>query len=209
MRLQALAVSTLALVLSGCASTPPDLVSARLPEPAEYKADPFVPVNIHVNPNQHVGAARGALLEYAAQQLESSGAFIRTDRGTQRWLYTLQLKFRPQAGAAPGHWWRRTVSVLTLGLVPVALPQTEFLETEVFLEPEPVAKFSYVQPYDRMLSVYGLADPGSDTRAAIDLLLRRLMAEIASTKAVPRAREFDQPPVLKKKEPPRPKGQPT
>lgn len=197
------------LLLAGCASTPVDGVSARLPEPADYKGNPFVPVNLYVNANQHVGAARGELLEYAAIRLESSGAFIRVDRGTQRWLYTLQLKFRPQAGPAPGAWARRLLSVLGLGLVPVPMPQTEFLEAEVFLEPEPVARFSYVQPYDRRVSWFGLADPQADNRAAVDLLLKRLLAELAITKAVPRAREFDQPPVQKKKDPPKPKGQPT
>lgn len=196
------------VLLLACASTPPDVIATRLPEPAAYAGNPFVPINLYVNANEHVRPARAELLEYAAAELEASGAFVRVDRGTQRWLYTLQLRFRPQAGAPPQHWLRRLLSWISLGLVPVRVPQTEFLDAEIFLEPEPVAKLAYVQPYDDTLSLYRLGDPQRDARAAVDLLLKRLLAEIASTRAVPRARSFEQP-LEQKKPPPKLKGQPT
>lgn len=199
-----------ALLLAGCASTPADSVSAKLPETSDYSKNPFVPVNLYVNPNEHVDGSRAELLEYAAARLVDSGAFLRVDRGTQRWLYTLQLKFRPQVDAAAVLWPRRLLSVLSLGLWPVPVPRTEFLEAEIFLEPDPVAKFTYVQPFDDTMSLYQLGDPNREARAAVDLLLKRLMAELAATKVVPRAKDFEQPPTQPRKpDKPRPKGQPT
>lgn len=199
-----------ALLLAGCASTPPDTLSQKLPETADYSKNPFVPINLYVNSNEHVDGTRGELLEYAAARIADSGGFLRTDRGTQRWLYTLQLKFRPQLNPAATFWPRRMLSVLTLGLVPVHIPRSEVLEAEIFLEPDPVAKFIYVQPYDDTASLYRLGDPNRDSRVAIDLLIKRLMAELAATKVVPRAKDFDQLPVQPKKpDKPRIKGQPT
>ena len=193
--------------LAGCATVPATESEHPLPALEAYARNAFIPINLYVNANEHASGRRAELLEYAAAKIENSGAFLRADRGTQRWLYSLQLRFREQDERSGAGYVLRALSVLTLGLAPVRLAQTQQLTVEVFLEPEPVGKFSYSDTFGNWVSLYSLADSNKDERAAVDRLLERMMAEFAATKIVPRAKEFDQPPVQKKKD--KAKGQPT
>lgn len=196
-----------ALLTGGCAASPPAAVAAPEPPALEsYARNPFVPVNLYVNANEHVEPQRAKLLEYAAARLEESGAFLRVDRGTQRWLYSLQLRFRETNPGARGDTARRVLGYVTLGLLPVRVHRVHHLTAEVFLEPEPVGKLTYTESIRDSKSLYDLADPNQDERAAIDRLLQRMMADVASKKVLPRAKDFAEPPAEQKK---KKKGQAT
>lgn len=181
------AAPALALVLAalaGCAGAPPEPEPARRLKPLEgYAADPFVPVNLYLNANEHVGADEARIIEYAAQRLRLSHAFVRVDRGVQRWPITLQAAYRAQAAEAT---WRTR-----LGLDPEARVHT--LMVEIFQEPESVAAVE--------LSVRSTAP----AREAVDALLEQLLAEVAQRKLVPRWSSFK--PEQKKKV--RPQGRAT
>jgi hypothetical protein len=109
-----------AALLCGCAGTPRGSESAGAPGPksrplASYASDPFVPVNLYLNANEQAAGETGPLIEYAAQQLRDSGAFVRLDRGVQRWPITIQARYVLEQHVASG--WRRFASVATFGLV--------------------------------------------------------------------------------------------
>lgn len=201
-------VSALCLLaaLAGCASAPPAEAPRTRPLGA-YAADPFVPVNLYLNANEQSEPSRAALIEHAAEQLRASGAFVRVDRGVQRWPITIQARYRHPRGAARGDTARRILGALTLGLVPVRVSQTHVLQAEIFEEPDRIAELEFsVQVRDRV-SLYDLADPLRGERAAVDALLQRLLAEIAQRKLIPRWRAFKPDPPRKRK--PKIEGRPT
>lgn len=176
--MRAAALALYALALAGCAAAPPAADEPRRPRPIEsYAADPFVPVNLYLNANEHLAAEHAALVEHAAQRLRASKAFERLDRGVQRWPITLQASLRVQA-AVPT--WRTR-----LGLDPAT--RTYTLVAEIFEEPDHVAAVELV------------AQSQASGREAVDALLEQLLAEIAQRKLVPRWAAFKPPPPEKKK----------
>lgn len=192
--------------LAGCASAPP----AEAPRPRAlggYAADPFVPVNLYLNANEQADPSQAALIEHAAEQLRASGAFVRVDRGVQRWPITIQARYRCQRGASGGDVARRILGALTLGLAPVRVSQTHTLGAEIFEEPDRIAELEFSVQARNRVSLYDLADPLRDERAAVDALLERLLAEIAQRRLIPRWREFKPDPPRKKK--PKIEGRPT
>lgn len=206
---RAAALTALGL-LAACAGvapteTPPP---AAAPPPVEdgahkalsvYAADPFEPVNLYLNPNEHVEARHARLLDYAAERIRDSGAFVRVDRGVQRWQSTLQLRC----------WWedrpteeqRRQMRLrrLSFGLVEAQVTRTFHLRAEVVQEPEPVGQLEYAETVVAPVDDSAQAAPAAVERAAVDRLLERMMADIARKKLVPRLREFEAPAPEKKK----------
>lgn len=205
-RLSPAALVTLATLLGGCASLPAETPKKYKPL-ASYAADPFVPINLYLNPNEQVSGARKVLIEYSAEQLRASGAFVRVDRGVQRWPITLQARYELAEDAASGDTARRVLGVLTLGLVPVYVTQTHALRAEVLAEPESVAALDLTLTVRDRVSVYDLGDRLRGERAAADALLERLLAEIAQRKLIPRWEAFKPEPPRKK--PKEPEGRPT
>lgn len=205
-RLRASLAVAAAALAAGCASVPAEAPKKYKPL-ASYAADPFVPVNLYLNPNEQVSGARKVLIEYSAEQLQACGAFVRVDRGVQRWPITLQARYELTEDAAPGDMARRVLGVLTLGLVPVYVTQTHALRAEVLAEPESVAALDLVLTVRDRVSVYDLNDRLRGERAAADALLERLLAEIAQRKLIPRWDTFKPEPP--KKKPREPEGRPT
>lgn len=198
-----LAGVTLLALLAGCATAPANQPPA--PALAEYAADPFAPVNLYLNANEQLAPQVGALVEHLAGTLAASGAFVRLDRGVQRWPLTIQARYGLQHGGE-GAALRRVLSVLTLGLVPVRFAQTHTLVAQIFEEPELVAQLELSVPARNRVSLYDLAAPLRDERAAVEILAGRLLGEIAARRLVPRWNEFVPPPTPKKR---RPEGRPT
>lgn len=178
-----------AALLAACAHAPAPVAEAesRLPPLATYAANPFVPVNLYVNANEHLDPEQAALVEHAAQRLADSNAFVRVDRGVQRWPITLQAVYRLAPVAAT---WRTR-----LGLGPRVWQHT--LVVEIFEEPESVA-----------LLELGAETTGASS-AAVEALLERLLAEIAARKLVPRWSAFQQPEPEKRKKRPKVPGRAT
>ena len=196
MRAASLALAVLAL--AGCAHAPAPAEEARkIPPITAYAANPFVPVNLYLNANELAGGQQAALIEYAAQRLRDSGAFVRVDRGVQRWPITIQASYRVAPSGSGADTLRRVLGALTLGLVPVRVLKTHTLFAEVFEEPESVAAVELSVSAPDRVSLYDLADPDRDERAAVDSLLERMLAEIATRKLVPRWSSFK--PEQKKK----------
>jgi hypothetical protein len=166
----ALLTAPLLALLWGCAHAPaePADVGRKLPAITAYAANPFVPVNLYLNANQHLDAEHAALLEYAAKRLADSQAFVRVDRGVQRWPITLQAVHTLQPAEST---WRTR-----LHLAPAVRKHS--LVVEIFEEPDSVAVIEL-----------GAETAGSG-QAAVDALLERLMAEIATRKLVPRWNAF-------------------
>lgn len=165
-----------AAVVAACAHAPPPPDDARKLAPiGAYATNPFVPVNLYLNSNEHLDAERAALVEYAARRLRDSNAFVRVDRGVQRWPVTLQATYRVRPADSS---WR---SALRLG----PAVQVHTLVAEVLEEPESIAVIEVTARS---------AEPG---RAVVDALLERLLAEIATRKLVPRWSSFK--PEQKKK----------
>jgi hypothetical protein len=204
------AALVLAALLAGCALAPAPPAPASGPPPplTAYAANPFVPVNLYLNANQHVGGQQAALIEHAARSLADSKAFVRVDRGVQRWPITLQANYRVTPSGAPADTWRRVAGALTLGLVPVRVMKTHALSVEVFEEPDSVATLELSVSRPDRVSLWDLSDPDRDERAAVDALLERLLAEIASRRLVPRWSAFA-PEPKKKVQPPRVPGRET
>lgn len=202
------AVVLLLAALAGCAAAPPAAGPAPAAPPlAAYAADPFVPVNLYLNANERVAPRQGELIEHAARRLADSHAFVRLDRGVQRWPITIQASYRLAHGIGRADGARRVLGGLTLGLVPVRVTQAHTLAVEIFEEPERVAEMSFsVQVSDRV-SLYDAADPLREERAAVDALLERLLAEIAQRRLIPRWKAFSPDPPKPKKR--RPEGRPT
>lgn len=194
--------------LAGCAGAPMQEEPKKLKPLASYAADPFVPVNLYLNSNEQVSGTLEMLIQYSAEQLRASGAFVRVDRGVQRWPITLQARYELKEDAAAGDTARRVLGILTLGLVPVHVTQTHTLVAEVLAEPDSVAAMELSVTVRDRVSLYDLGDPQRDERAAADALLERLLAEIAQRKLVPRWATFKAPEVPKKK-PKEPEGRPT
>lgn len=194
--------ASVALVLTACAAAlvaPP----AKLKPLAGYAGDPFVPVNLYMNANEHAVGRHAELIEYAAEQLRKSGAFVRMDRGVQRWPITLQARYS-FSETEPG--FKRVLSALTLGLVPVHVQQTHTLFVEVFAEPEQITALEYSETAQASVSVYARGERERVAREAVDRLLQRLLAELAQREAVPRWNAFKPEPIRKPKKPP---GRPT
>jgi hypothetical protein len=166
----------LAAVLAGCAQAPapPDEVR-KLPPLTAYAANPFVPINLYLNANEHLAPDAAALVEYGARRLRDSRAFARVDRGVQRWPITVQAAYRVQA--ANGSW--RTALHLASAV------QVHTLVAEIFEEPETIAVVEVT------------ARTAETGPAVMDALLERLLAEIAARKLVPRWSSFK--PEQKKK----------
>jgi hypothetical protein len=205
MRLLALALAALA---AGCATAPPADIAAATPRPlAAYAADPFVPVNLYLNANQQLTPRQAQLVEHVAQQLRDSGAFVRIDRGVQRWPITLQASYRIEGDTGGGDTVRRVLGALTLGLVPVHVSDTHTLFAEVFAEPETLAALELSVTARRRVSLYDAFGPDHSWRAAADALVERLLAEVAQRKLIPRWNTFkpDEP----KKKKPKPPGRAT
>jgi len=196
------------VVLAGCASVPTQEEPKKFKPLASYAADPFVPVNLYLNSNEQVSGTLETLIQYSAEQLRASGAFVRVDRGVQRWPITLQARYELKEDAAAGDTARRVLGILTLGLVPVHVTQTHTLVAEVLAEPDSIAAMELSVTVRDRVSLYDLGDPQRDERAAADALLERLLAEIAQRKLVPRWATFKAPEVPKKK-PKEPEGRPT
>ena len=205
---RALALVLLLALAGGCATSAPEPEGQKKYKPlASYAADPFVPVNLYLNSNEQLSGTHERLVEYSAEQLRASGAFVRLDRGVQRWPITLQARYQLQQDTASGDTARRVLGVLTLGLVPVRVTQVHRLYAEVLNEPDSVAALELSLTVLDRVSIYDLGDPERGERAAADALLERLLAEIAQRKLVPRWATFKPEPP--KKKPKEPEGRPT
>lgn len=198
------------LALAGCASAPivPGADEGKVYPPLSgYASDPFVPVNLYMNPNEQASGTLKMLIEYSAEQLRACGAFVRVDRGVQRWPLTLQARYRLREDAADGDTSRRVLNVLTLGLLPVYVTQVHALQVEVLAEPDSVATLEVSLTVRNRVSVYDLGDGGRAERAAADRLLEQLVGELAQRRLVPRWGAFKPEPA--KPKPREPEGQPT
>lgn len=202
-----LLLATVAALAAGCASVPAPDAPKPYAALASYAADPFVPVNLYLNSNEQLSGTRERLVEYSAEQLRASGAFVRVDRGVQRWPITLQARYVLKEDAASGDGARRALGLLTLGLVPVYVTQVHTLHAEVLAEPDSVATLEVSVTVRDRVSLYDLGDSERGERAAADALLERLLAEVAERKLVPRWAAFKAPEPPKKKPKP-PEGQP-
>jgi hypothetical protein len=196
------------VALQGCAGVAVEEAPKRAKPLASYAADPFVPVNLYLNANDQLGGKRAQLAEYGADLLRDSGAFVRVDRGVQRWPITVQARYQLAEKTAPTDTLRQVLSVLTLGLVPVHLRQTHTLVAEVLTEPDSIGVVELSLTAADRFSVYDAGDPLRDERAAVEELFERLVAEIAQRKLVPRWGAF-KPDPPKKKPKPEPEGRPT
>lgn len=184
--------------LAACASVPVEEVpKQRLRPLPSYAADPFVPINLYLNSNEQVTGTLSDLIQYTAEQLRESGAFIRVDRGVQRWPITLQARYQLTEDSGEGDTTRRVLGLLSLGLVPVHVSQTHTLFAEVLTEPDSVAALELSVTVRERVSLYDLVDSARGERAAADDLLERLLAEVAQRKLIPRWAAFK--PDLKKK----------
>jgi len=200
------------LGLAACAGAPVEEAPKRLKPLASYAADPFVPINLYLNSNEQATGTLSTLIQYTAEQLRESGAFIRVDRGVQRWPITLQARYQLRENSGEGDTTRRMLGLLSLGLVPVHVSQTHTLFAEVLTEPDSVAALELSVTVRDRVSLYDLADSARDERAAADVLLERLLAEIAQRKLIPRWAAFKPDPNKpdpKKKPAAEPVGQPT
>jgi hypothetical protein len=206
---RSLALAGLLAYVAGCASAPVPEAAKKYKPRASYAGDPFVPVNLYLNSNEQLSGTHEKLVEYSAEQLRASGAFVRLDRGVQRWPITLQARYGFKEDTAPGDLGRRVLGVLTLGLVPVRVTQTHTLTVEVLSEPDSVGAFELTLTVRDRVSVYDLGDPERDERAAADALLERLLAEVAQRKLVPRWATFKTDPAPPRKKPKEPEGRPT
>ena len=193
-----LAALLLAALAAGCATTgePPK----RYKPLASYAADAFVPINLYMNSNEQLPGTHERLVEYCAEKLAGSGAFVRVDRGVQRWPITLQARYQFREDAAGGDGARRVLSWLGLRLVPVYVTQVHTLTAEVLAEPDSVGAMELSVTVRDRLSLYDVGDPERGERAAADALLEKLLAEIAQRKLVPRWASFKpaEPPPKKK-----------
>jgi hypothetical protein len=193
---------------AGCASVPATEEGKKYKPLSSYAADPFVPVNLYLNSNEQVaGTPLGMLVEYSAEQLRASGAFVRLDRGVQRWPVTLQARYELKKDTAPGDTARRVLGVMTFGLVPVHVTQVHTLYAEVLTEPDSVGALELTLTVRDRVSLYDFGDPERGERAAADALLEQLLAEVAQRKLIPRWAAFKPEPP--KKKPPAPEGRPT
>jgi len=191
--------------LAGCAGAPVTEEPKKYRPLPSYADDPFVPINLYLNSNEQVSGMLSTLIQYSAQQLRESGAFIRVDRGVQRWPITLQARYQLREDTGEGDGTRRVLGLLTLGLVPVHTTQTHTLYAEVLSEPESVAAMELSVTVRDRVSLYDLGDSARE-RVAADALLERLLTEIAQRKLIPRWAAFKPDPSKKKKEP---EGRPT
>jgi hypothetical protein len=186
-------------VLAGCATAPVGDAPKRSKPLASYAADAFVPINLYLNSNEQLSGTHEHLVEYCADQLRASGAFVRMDRGVQRWPITLQARYQLQEDAASGDGARRVLSWLGLRLVPVYVTQVHTLTAEVLAEPDSVGAVELSVTVRDRVSLYDAGDPERGERAAADALLERLLAEIAQRKLIPRWASFKPPEPPKKK----------
>lgn len=189
----------LAAALAGCATTPAGDAPKRHKPLSSYATDAFVPINLYLNSNEQLSGTHERLVEYCADRLRDSAAFVRVDRGVQRWPITLQARyqFRQDAAGGDGAW--RALSWLWLRLVPVHVTQTHTLTAEVLAEPESVGTLEFSVTVRDRVSLYDAGDPERGERAAADALLERLLAEIAQRKLIPRWATFKSPEPPKKK----------
>jgi len=206
---RALVLALLAGV-TGCMPTP-----ALQPEPAKklkplpaYSADPFVPVNLYLNANEQAPEALSRLVQYAADRLRDSGAFVRVDQGVQRWPITLQGRYQLQEYAGDGDFARRVLGWITLGLIPVRTTQIHTLLAEVLAEPSPVARIELTVTVQDESSIYGLRDPALVEHAAAEQLLERLLNEIDQRRLIPRWAVFKPTPPKPVLDPAKPVRQP-
>ena len=167
-----------------------------------YAGDPFVPVNLFMNPDERVRIQHAELLEHAAALLTQSGAFVRVERGVLRWPVTLQLRYHAALAGGAGDGALRVVNALTLGLLPVKVRKSHQLLAEVFVEPDPVANLNYQEDAADTISLFELGDRLREERPAVERLLERLLADIAAKKLVPRFSAYKATP------PPEPPGKP-
>lgn len=203
-----LLLAATAALAAGCASAPAPDASKKYAALSSYASDPFVPINLYFNSNEQLSGTHERLVEYSAEQLRASGAFVRLDRGVQRWPITLQARYVLKEDAAAGDTARRVLGALLLGLVPVHVTQTHTLHAEVLAEPDSVAAMEISVTVRDRVSLYDLGDAERGERAAADALLERLLTEIAQRKLVPRWAAFKAPEPPKQKPKP-PEGQPT
>lgn len=197
-----------AAVLAGCAAAPVADPPKKLPPLPSYAADPYVPVNLYMNSNEQASGTLAVLIQYTADRLRDSGAFVRVDQGVQRWPITLQARYQLRENSAGGDMTRRILGVLTLGLMPVHVSQTHTLVAEVLAEPDSIAALEFSVTVRDRVSVYDLADPARGERAAADALLEHLLSEIAQRKLIPRWSSFKSEPKPRTR-PKVPEGQPT
>lgn len=195
-----LGVLVLGAVLAGCAGVPADDAPRRYKPLASYAADAFVPINLYLNSNEQLSGTHERLVEYCSDQLRDSGAFVRMDRGVQRWPITLQARYQFKEDAAGGDGARRVLSWLGLRLVPVYVTQVHTLTAEVLAEPDSVGVIELSVTVRDRVSLYDVGDPERGERAAADALLERLLAEIAQRKLIPRWATFKSPEPPKKKQ---------
>lgn len=193
-----LGMVALAVALAGCATTAGDAPKRYKPL-ASYAADAFVPINLYLNSNEQLSGTHELLVEYCADQLRASGAFVRMDRGVQRWPITLQARYQLKEDVASGDGARRVLSWLGLRLVPVYVTQVHTLTAEVLAEPDSVGAIELSVTVRDRVSLYDAGDPERGERAAADALLERLLAEIAQRKLIPRWATFKPPEPPKKK----------
>jgi len=197
-------------LLAGCAAMAPPVTqpeSKDLKPLPSYAVDPFVPINLYLNANEQSPKALAALVQYTADQLRSSGAFVRVDQGVQRWPITLQARYQVQEYAGAGDGARRFARWLTLGLLPVRTSQVHTLSVEVVAEPLSAAKLEFSVTVTQDNSVYGDGTQRSQ-RAAADALLQRLLDEISQRRLIPRWAAFKPNPAKPVTNPVQPARQP-
>lgn len=187
----AVAAASLALAVAGCATGGLSPTQARGADPE----GPFVPVNIFLNPGEHISNRHARLLDHLYNRLATGGEFVHTSRGIKQWPFALIVRYRFEERLT---FWSTVGLILssgTIGLIPAQMPMQYSLDAEVVIVGIPPRAFQVVEQGSRPFSIYELGDPDRAHREAIDRLVARLMDQLAENRALPRASELSPPPA--------------
>lgn len=181
-----------AAILSACAATQPLTQAEKEDIYAPFKADPYVPVNVYINPGDWVNQYQAPALVYLANHIRDSSAFARIDRIT-RWPVSLEIHYEKRNKDELAGFAAVMVFAGTLGVVPVNIVQVHTLRVEVFHGSIPIKKLEYEETIENRLSFYDLTNENRADKAAIDRLIPKLIRDLRTQNLVPLVRANERP----------------
>jgi len=157
--------------------------------------NPFVPVNMSVNPGDWVTPAEAGMLEYLRDRVVSSGTFAAVSPGVQRWPVTLELRFehKPQSVVAD------TAAGLlgggTLLLVPTGSVHDYVLKADLWAGYQTIERREYRIERTRIMWLF--KSPLKADHPAIDQLIELMKADFVARPPLPTLREARAQPIAR------------
>lgn len=158
--------------------------------------NPFIPVNMSINPGDWVTQVEAGTLEYLRDRVASSGLFGAVAPGVQRWPVTLELRFEHKPQSVVADTAAGIVAGGTLFLVPSGSVHDYVLKADLWTGYQAIERREY--KIARTRKIWLFKSPYKIDHPAIDQLIELMKADFVARPPLPTLRETQQKPVAQK-----------